>query len=328
MGGRSYWKEEALMTNRMTSQDSKTEPRKPQLTDFSRYKVCDSYCNPPSATDTPAGGRHRLSRRQLEELDACLKAQDKEALLAIQRHRYLMTGQVQRLVFMESVTSTAALRAASRCLKKLKELGLIDTLSRRIGGVRAGSGSLIWYLSHAGERLLRLHDQKEAANRRFFEPSPYFLAHTLAVAEVSIQLTELCRKYQMELAELQPEPECWRSYSDRGICLSLKPDLYAITVSGEYEDRWFLEIDLDTESPTKVIEKCRRYHQYYRSGLEQKESGVFPLTVWIVPDTDRKQHLLEHIRAAFDKQPRLFAVITADELEELICQGGEGDMLC
>ena len=179
------------MTNRMTSQDSKTEPRKPQLTDFSRYKVCDSYCNPPSTTDTPAGGRHRLSRRQLEELDACLKAQDKEALLAIQRHRYLMTGQVQRLVFMEAVTSTAALRAASRCLKKLKELGLIDTLSRRIGGVRAGSSSLIWYLSHAGERLLRLHDQKEAANRRFFEPSPYFLAHTLAVAEVSIQLTEL-----------------------------------------------------------------------------------------------------------------------------------------
>lgn len=95
MGGRGYWKEEALMTNRMTSQDSKTEPRKPQLTDFSRYKVCDSYCNPPSVADIPDGGRHRLSRRQLEELDACLKAQDKEALLAIQRHRYLMTGQAE-----------------------------------------------------------------------------------------------------------------------------------------------------------------------------------------------------------------------------------------
>lgn len=316
------------MTNRMTSQDSKIEPPKPQFADFSRYKVCDSYCNPHSAADIPEGGRRRLSRRQLEELALYLGERDKAVLLAIQRHRYLMTGQVQRLAFTDSVSPTAGLRAASRCLKKLKETGLINTMSRRIGGVRAGSGSLIWYLSHAGERLLRLHEKEAAANRRFFEPSPYFLAHTLAVAEVSIQLMELCRKHQMELAGLQPEPECWRSYSERGICLSLKPDLYAVTVSGEYEDRWFLEIDLDTESPARVIDKCKRYHQYYRSGLEQKESGVFPLTVWIVPNAARKQHLLEHIRAVFDKQPRLFAIITADELEGLIRQGGEGDMLC
>lgn len=316
------------MTNRVTSQDGKTKAEKPRLADFSRYKVCDSYCNPSSTTDAPEGGRHRLSRRRLEELDTQLRDRDKEVLSAVQQYRYLMTGQVQRLAFTDAATSAAALRAASRCLKKLKELGLIDSLARRIGGIRAGSSSLVWYLSCAGERLLRLHGRKEAANRRFFEPSPYFLAHTLAAAEVSIQLTELCRRHKMELISLQSEPECWRSYSERGICLSLKPDLYAATVSDEYEDRWFMEIDLDTESPAKVIDKCKRYHQYYRSGLEQKESGVFPLTVWLVPDTARKQHLLEHIRPVFDKQPRLFAVITADELEELILHGGKGDMLC
>lgn len=317
------------MTNRMTSQEGKAKPEKPTITDFFRYKVCDSYCNCNTPDgNAPGDGRQRLSRRKLLELDAYLSGRDKETLLAIQRHRYLMTGQVQRLVFTDAATPTAALRATSRCLKKLKELGLADTLSRRIGGVRAGSSSLVWYLSHAGERLLRLHDQKKAANRRFFEPSPYFLAHTLAVAEVSIQLTELCHKHKMELISLQSEPECWRSYSERGICLSLKPDLYAATVSGEYEDRWFLEIDLDTESPAKVIDKCKKYHQYYRSGLEQKESGMFPLTVWIVPDRARKEHLLEHIRPAFDKQPRLFAVITTDELEELIRYGGNEETLC
>ena len=55
---------------------------------------------------------------------------------------------------------------------------------------------------------------------------------------------------------------------------------------------------------------------------------MFPLTVWIVPSTARKEKLITHIRKAFDKQPRLFAVITADELEPLICQGGEGGSLC
>ena len=239
-----------------------------------------------------------------------------------------MTGQVQRLIFTNAATSTAALRAASRCLKKLKSLGLVCTLTRRIGGVRAGSGSLVWYLSHAGERLLRLHDHKPLPSRRFFEPSPYFLAHTLAVSEISLRLTELCRGQDMVLSALQSEPECWRSYSEHGTHLSLKPDLYAVTVSGEYEDRWFFEVDLDTESPAKVIEKCQRYHQYYRTGLEQKAAGVFPLTVWIVPDQGRRDRLAAAIRAAFDKQPRLFAVITGDELAHLVRYGGEGGMLC
>ena len=107
-----------------------------------------------------------------------------------------------------------------------------------------------------------------------------------------------------------------------------KPDLFAVTVSGAYEDRWFVEVDLATESPAKVIEKCQRYHAYYRTGLEQEESGVFPLTVWIVPTNERKERLIEHIRKAFDKQPRLFAVITQKELKNLIRNGGDGGALC
>lgn len=319
------------MTNRLTSHDKKAQAEMPTVRDFSRYKVCNSYSNP--ITNTPVSGSgegecRRLSQKRLMELETVLGKRDKEVLLAIQRHRYLLTGQVQRLIFTDAATATAALRAASRCLKKLKDLGLACTLSRRIGGVRAGSGSLVWYISHAGERLLRLRDHKPAPVRRFFEPSPYFLAHTLAVSEISLQLTELCQEQDMVLSALQSEPECWRSYSEHGTHLSLKPDLYAVTVSGEYEDRWFFEVDLDTESPAKVIEKCQRYHQYYRTGLEQKAAGVFPLTVWIVPDQGRKDRLAEAIRAAFDKQPRLFAVITGDELAHLVRYGGDGGMLC
>lgn len=319
------------MTNRLTSRDKKAQAEKPGLPDFSRYRVCDSYSNPITATPVPGAGEsecRRLSHKRLLELDMALGKRDKEVLPAIQSHRYMLTGQVQRLLFTDAATATAALRAASRCLKKLQSLGLVCSLTRRIGGVRAGSGSLVWYLSHAGERLLRLHDHKPLPSRRFFEPSPYFLAHTLAVSEISVRLTELCREQDITLPALQPEPECWRSYSEHGTHLSLKPDLYAVTVSGEYEDRWFFEVDLDTESPAKVIEKCQRYHQYYRTGLEQKAAGVFPLTVWIVPDQGRRDRLAAAIRAAFDKQPRLFAVITGDELAHLVRYGGEGGMLC
>lgn len=319
------------MTNRLTSHDKKAQAETPTVRDFSRYKVCDSYSNPITDTPVPGGGKgecRRLSHKRLAELETALGERDKAVLSVVQRHRYLLTGQVQRLIFTDAATPSAALRAASRCLRKLKSLGLVCTLTRRIGGVRAGSGSLVWYLSHAGERLLRLHDHKPLPARRFFEPSPYFLAHTLAVSEISVRLTELCREQDMVLSALQSEPECWRSYSEHGTHLSLKPDLYAVTVSGEYEDSWFFEVDLDTESPAKVIEKCERYHQYYRTGLEQKAAGVFPLTVWIVPDTGRRDRLAAAIRTAFDKQPRLFAVITGDELAHLVRYGGDGGMLC
>lgn len=317
------------MSNRTTPQASDKSRESRPAPDFSKFMVHDSFINSISSPAAAGEESHRLSRQQLEETAAALSERDRDILTVVQRYRYLLTGQIQRLYFYTAATPTAAHRAAARALKRLRGLGLVDHLARRIGGVRAGSGGLVWYLTHAGERLLRLHEQTTSPARRFFEPSPYFLAHSLAVAEVAVHLTEICREqHGMKLTALQPEPECWRTYSEYGSMLSLKPDLFAIAVSGQYEDRWFIEVDLATESPSKVVDKCERYHKYYRSGLEQQEAGVFPLTVWIVPTAERKEKLIKHIREAFDKQPRLFAIITKDELWALVCQGGEGGSLC
>lgn len=317
------------MTIPPTSRDGEKTPETRTAPDFSKFNVHDSFCNPITKTNASGEGRRHLSRQQLEAVLANLSERDIEVITSIQRCRYLLTNQLQRLYFSDASTPTAGLRAASRSLKKLRELGLIDHLARRIGGVRAGSGAMVWYLTHAGERLIYLHSRKLTPTKRFFEPSPYFLAHTLAVAEVAVQLTELCQDHcGMELSALQPEPDCWRNYSECGSILVLKPDLFAVTLSDRYEDRWFFEIDLDTESPVKVVEKCEKYHRYYRSGLEQKESEVFPLTVWIVPTAERRDRIIAHLRKAFEKQPKLFAVITKDELAHLIQHGGDGRMLC
>ena len=320
------------MTNRLTNGERKTQAETPGIQGFAQFNVRDSFSVP--ATDSAAAGGtsitgsqapRRVSKRHLLEIDSRLGERDRQLLVAVQKYRYLMTGQIQRLLFTDAANSSAGLRAASRNLKKLSELGLLDSLSRRIGGVRAGSGSLIWHITHAGERLLRLN---EYPIRRHFEVSPYFLAHTLAAAETAIRLMEICWKYEPQLTEVQLEPACWRAYSNAGVSLSLKPDLYAATATAEYEDRFFIEVDLDTESPAKIIEKCQKYHAYYRSGLEQEESGMFPLTVWIVPSAARKERLKRYIREAFDKQAKLFAVITDEELEHLILEGGDREMLC
>ncbi len=264
----------------------------------------------------------RVSLKKLEELEPSLSDRNKKVLRSIQAYRYLTTSQIQRLHVIDAATPSAALRATSRNLKKLKELHLIDSLDRRIGGVYSGSGSSVWYLDAAGEHLLRLTDNKKARpHKASFEPSPYFLVHTLSVSECVVRLTEVCRKKGMHLTEAQNEPYCWRPYNSAGKIIALKPDLFAITLCHMYEDRWFFEIDLATESPIKVIEKCHRYHQYYRSGLEQEQYGVFPLVVWIVPDAARKSSIEIRIKAEFLRLPNIFVVITPDELETLVRQG-------
>lgn len=263
----------------------------------------------------------RVSLKQLEDLLPILSDRDKSILRTIQSYRYLTTSQIQRLHISNSASISAALRATSRNMKKLKEFHLVGTLARRIGGVYSGSGSSIWFLEAAGEHLLRLIDNTACSHKTNFAPSAYFLTHMLSVSECFVRLSEACRKKGMRLCEVQNEPNCWRPYNDAGKIISLKPDLFAITVCDNYEDRWFFEIDLATESPIKIVEKCHRYLDYYRSGLEQKQFSVFPLVVWIVPDAVRKSSIERRIKSEFSKQPNIFKVITPDELMSMVCMG-------
>ncbi len=289
----------------------------------------DPTSDPASGTvPKPKYAGERISKKRLEEIYPSLSVRDKAILSALRHCRYLLTSQVQRLYFTDMVSEVAGQRTARRILRKLHDLGLIASLTRRVGGVRAGSSSLIWYLTEAGERLLRLGDDGPHARKRYLEPSMLFLAHNIAVAECYVRLTEICDGEKLKLCSVELESDCWRAYNSKGKQTTLRPDFFAVTNQDKYEDRWFFEVDLNTEAAATVVKKCRRYHEYYRSGLEQQQHGVFPLTVWIVPDAARKDCLVSHIQAAFEGQLRLFSVITPDELAPLIHQGVEGGVLC
>ena len=272
--------------------------------------------------------RPRLSKQQLENISNRLSERDRSILEAISKYRYLTTNQVFELYFNESPSRLAAHRAANRALLKLKELGLLTTLNRRIGGVRAGSSSYVWSLGSAGYRLLSIADSsnEKHSRKRLFEPSMNFLKHTLVIAETSIQLKLISKRYDnVELLTEELEPDCWRPYvSDTGVVNYLKPDMYIVTLSGDFEDYWFFEIDLATESPSRIILKCEQYFRYFQSGTEQRKNSVFPQVVWITLDKKRSDSLRCYIAERFGtKHKDIFAVITPDQLETLICEGLE-----
>ncbi|MDR0531388.1 MAG: replication-relaxation family protein [Oscillospiraceae bacterium] len=252
--------------------------------------------------------QRRLSRRKLEHMAEASSARDLAVLITLGDCRFATTSQLTRLHFTENANPAAATRAANRALAKLQEDKLISSLTRRVGGVRGGSGDFVWSLTSGGSRLLNLDTgEGDEPRRRRFDPSPRFVEHTLAVTELFVQLSAISG---VALTTAHFEPLCWRG--------SLKPDMFAVTSDGEYEDHWFFEIDLNTEAPCRILQKCEQYEEYYRSGAEQ----VFPLVVWIVPDAKRQASIREQIAQSKTlKHKNIFMIITPDELEGRVRKG-------
>lgn len=249
----------------------------------------------------------RVGHRALERLRKQLSARDLALLAAVDEHRFLTSRHVERLLFFDHASPLAGARSARRALRRLHELSLLRHLDRRVGGLRAGSASYIWHLSAAGNRLLH---RDEA--RRWHEPSERLLSHYLAVAETAIGLREAARGGQFELVRLDLEPAGWRRFLGAGGEPRLvRPDLYAVTAAGEFEDHWFVEIDLGSEHPPTVIRQCQAYLDYQGSGQEQADSGVFPRIVWRVPDQARAERLRAALTAA-RLDPGLFKITTTE----------------
>jgi hypothetical protein len=257
----------------------------------------------------------RITQKRLEQYALELLPRDLSILLDLEDCRYLTTSQISRLRFeTDHANPDASLRAANRAVTRLKKLGLITALDRRVGGVRGGSGGLIWSLTAAGTKLVNLNGEGQP-RRRNFEPSPQFTEHTLAIAEVYIQLLHLTG---VALARAEFEPFCWRDYTNS----TLKPDLFVITSDGEYEDYWFFEVDLATETPQRIVAKCLQYQDYYLAGEEQRKHGLFPKVVWMVRDDKRRKSIQSHITQSKELQHKnLLAVVLPDELETLIRKG-------
>ncbi|MBR3122416.1 replication-relaxation family protein [Candidatus Saccharibacteria bacterium] len=278
----------------------------------------------------------RVSRLKLAEIELQLTEKDRNILTALRTLSFMRTDQIKRLFFNpknQQEVPRAYATATTRALNRLMNKGLIQHLPRVVGGIRKGSQGRIWYLTEAGQRLLNLG--KTEARQKVNLPSSMFLRHTLAVAECYTQFVTICRckteddeGQSLELVDIALEPDCWREYEKNGRRISLRPDMSAVTASGEYKDFWFVEMDLATEVVQDILRKCKRYCEYYETGIEQNKTGVFPVVLFIVPDENRKERLEEAISDMKVSRPRLFLIIVPDELEGVLRSGAPTERLC
>ncbi len=282
----------------------------------------DSYAVVPSLHTAPTP----VGPIALQRLRRLLTERELAVLASVDRFRLLTAAQIEQLHFFGHASSETAARIRRRVLERLVAAGMLQRLDRRIGGVRAGSVGYVYRIAPLGYRLV--HDEARISGRAK-EPGAVFLEHTLEVAKIAIDLVVAERKlhqestedWRFEMTTLQPEPECWRQFQKglSGIEV-LKPDLFVAIGLGDYEDRWFCEVDRGTESTMAVLRKCQVYADYFRTDIEQQKFEVFPKVLWIVL-TEHRRSLIEN---AIAKQPKfraleLFVVVTAgDALSTLI----------
>lgn len=254
----------------------------------------------------------RIGRIELQHLGARLSERDWAITRFVHQHRFATTSQLRQVFFAMHASQSAATRACVRVLDRLLTLRILTRLERRIGGVRHGSAAYIWCNDVIGDRLTRTEGD---ARHRVHEPSLAFLTHTLAVTETHVQLHDAAIAGAFQLNAVEVETDSWRPYVAPGGATSiLKPDLMVTVGSDDYDDHWYLEIDLGTESLPVLLRKAAAYEDYRRTGRAQTEHGVCPRVLWVLPTEARVARLRVAIAAEPRLPDRLFTCIVTKEL--------------
>jgi hypothetical protein len=105
----------------------------------------------------------------------------------------------------------------------------------------------------------------------------------------------------------------WRKFTSGSGLTILRPDLFVSLGIGEFEFRWFREIDRGTEHLPALIRKCLLYEAYYATGAEHAIHGVFPRVCWLVPDVRRSQRLRKAIKRDRRLTDALFVVAPTNQ---------------
>lgn len=253
-----------------------------------------------------------ISARGVARLRERLSVRDMAIIAQVAELRLMSARQIQAIHFPSSEhdNEQAAIRARQRVLERLCRERLLIRLERRIGGVRAGSAGLVLALGPVGQRVLALNGPR----RRSYEPTLRFVDHTLALSQLVVDVTVAARQGSLDLLDSQAEPRSWREFSGPGGRRLLRPDAFLALGVGEYELRWFIEVDRSSESLPVIVRKCRLYADYYQSGKEQTaRGGVFPRVCWIVPEETRAARLLSAIARDRALPEGLFVVTTNEQ---------------
>lgn len=252
----------------------------------------------------------RVSAARAAAVQRGLTDLDRQLVATVAAVRMASGRQLQRLHFGDG---QAAARRAGRSLKRLTELRVLARLKRRVGGVRAGSAGFVYVLDVVGQSMAGQD------GRRPWQLGQAFVAHALLVTECFVCLKEAAPACGFRVVAYVTEPGCWRTFEGPGGITVLKPDAHVLVENGEFEDRWLLEVDNDTESPSRIVRKAALYGQAYELAVTGREP--FPKVLWVCTNDGRERQLVRALRGLPEPYLDLMAVCQLDALAAVIAAG-------
>jgi hypothetical protein len=235
-----------------------------------RLDMTTGQAGRPAASTPP----QRVRPSHVEWVAERLTERDWAILETVNRLRLASGDHLARLHF-SSLASHSRDVVRGRVLRRLVAWRSLVPLPRRVGGNVRGSAGLVFALDSAGRQLLAQRQagaQLAPRVRRAGPPTDRTVAHTLAVTELYVSLVEQTRQHGAEVAVFEAEPAAW--WPD-GLGGYVKPDAYALLVSGDVRDHWWVEADLASESLPTLRRKLLTYLDFVQRG-QLGPSGVMP----------------------------------------------------
>jgi hypothetical protein len=203
--------------------------------------------------------------------------------------RQMSTGHLRAALFHE-LSQTPLDRALSRLVRGRYLL----QVGRRASGANGGAGSVVYQLGPRGWAML----QKPGR----YWPYRAVNEQSLRVADVFVALLAAEREGHLKVLRFELEKMVGEARADVWLELGL--------IARRVRVPYCLEIDLGTERPSRIAEKCEAYWRAYNSSTAE----TFPYIVFVVPDEWRRTEIRRTIEELEDKQLALFRVCLPNEL--------------
>jgi hypothetical protein len=268
-----------------------------------------------------------------------LTDRDYAILKALNRYRYLRTGQVQRLFFQEC----HSVQMARRRLRNLSDphYGYIQRIEPYIQ-IGHGSAETAWYLGRAGEEILRARGARlrRTPGGNSGRVKHEFLAHALAISEFRL-LLELALQdvpavdiertiFDFELKEratkqvgvkahvLFDEVFAPVGHEDETVSrYVVRPDLLvllrAASARQTHRQLYFIEIDRGTENLRRIRRKVIGYGLFLRQKRHQRFAPTEGFKVLIQTTSARRaKNVIAEIARLKDEKTKKLVLVTSE----------------
>lgn len=269
-----------------------------------------------------AGRRpERVRMPYVERLADQLSTRDRMILLTLNRVRLTTGLQLERLHFYELTGHSRSVKRAA-VLKRLVDARVIVALGRRVGTANRGSTQHYYALDSAGQRLVRLwasHEPPVSRVRRPRIPSDRLTKHTLAVAELYVELVERSRLFGFTIGDFQVEGN---AYWPNGLGGWVKTDAFVRLEFATTIDYWWYEADmprhdsdLANESLPTTRGKMLDYLDFVHRG-QLGPDGVVPKVMFGEPTGKRREDVQRLIHELPGPADSLFRVAELTEVAQ------------